>query len=178
LQTAGGEDMKTTVVAILLCMFSLWIYPDRSGAGWIAIDNSVFFDPSNIEYTDHGTILVWFNETLDRSEIIDRLIQHHNYYDKYFNYSDYSYSIEQFEFDCIDKFMRLTVEYDYDKYNRVIFRFYDVQSRFGFVAIRPENEKRFNEVCDFAMKNDNRHGLYQQHHHPLPQVLNPKTDKK
>jgi len=170
--------MKTTVATILLFIFSFFIYPNRAVANWVEIGNSVFFDPSNIEFTDHGTILVWFNEILDQGIIYSRLLKHDNYYMKGYNYSDYLYSIEQFEYDCKNKLMRLTIEYDYDDDNKVIFRTYDFNSSFTPVATtNPENELRFNEVCNFAINNQYNYGLYQQHHRPLPRVMNPRPTK-
>ena len=170
--------MKMAVVTIFLLLFSFLIYPDRSMAGWIDIGHSVFFDPSNIEYTYHGTILVWFNEKLERGAIIDRLIQHDNYYDKDFNYADYSYSIEQYEYDCTNKLMRLTIEYDYADNNRVIFRTFGFKSQYEPADLTHESKRRFNEVCSFAIENKSTFSIFQQHHHSLPQVINPRLYNK
>ncbi len=184
--------MKKPVLMLTVLIFYILIHASASNAGWIQIRDATFFDPSNIEYTQHDTIFVWLKDTLSKSDIYKFQLEANDYYNQhdkrlyssfygynnynYHNYADYSFSIQYFEYDCKNKLTRLILEYEYDKYNRVINRTYDLKAEFKSVFRNLKNEYIFSTVCNFAKNNSDKSGLYQQHH-SLPEVPALKINK-
>ena len=169
--------MKKSVSILSVLIFYAVIHTNVSVAGWLELGNNAFFDASNIVYTRRDTILIWLKDTLEISEIYNRLAQKDDDYNKYSNYSDYSFSVEQFEYDCNNKLMRLTIVYDYDKYNRVINRTYDFESKFTPVVPDSKSEYRLNELCNYANIHKPKDYL-DQRDLPLPDVFTPKMNSR
>ena len=167
--------MKKSVIILTVLIFYTVIHCNVSVAGWIELGDNAFFDPSNIVYTKRDTILIWLEDTLEISAIYNRLAQNDDDYNKYYNYSDYSFSVELFEYDCNKKLMRLLLEYDYDKYYRVIYRTYNFESKFKAVIPDSKNEHRLKEGCNFANHHKPKDYL-EQRDLPLPYIFTPKIN--